>query len=906
MKKNNKAKQTIIRTREGSKLTNKKSHKKSDNLIKFDKKKALMMGLVSVFAIVFVSVGTYAIWNAGDGLITDKSSISTGQIKMSYTEINEVTMENALPMKDEEGKVIDDYFDFQVLTYMKTNENDNTERRLSYDITVEPLDIENPLRDKDIKVYLTRIDNGVETEVEAPTTIDKLVDKIVSTQEEVFSNNKGEVITSYRLRAWVDEEVDPARFTEKKYSYKFRVNINGEQYVHDYGNLMYIKRPDKSGANVPKLTSNMIPVYYDTETNVWRKADANNVKSNWYNYDKKKWANAVTVSNFGSYKAVTSKTDLAVSIDSEVSDYTMNTETHGMYTHFRIRTTTDNGPYYSCCSTVFPDKKNGNFQMKNASYYNNANLSLKLYCISGEHRSSGSCSEYKNYVYYLYKTANGDYYFNKFQVYKYTLVPTYSPSKYKIAGSYSLDSTTGKFKLNSPITRTYSSSYVNYYMCTDRTSTTCDSIYKIKAVNGAKVTKVDQYVAEKSVGTTSSDNYKVGDEIPMDKISTMWTWIPRYKYTYFNTNTPEEINITFEKGTASTGTITCNNSVSGSGSVSESCSDSTNSGLKTGVSTYTHPAFNFGGTQLTGIWVGKFENSATLIPNEYLAVDSTILIKPDVPSLRYKAASNMFKDARMMEKANNPYSFPQNTSTTFNWNGNLTGDNNNLDTHMMKNSEWGAVAYLSHSKYGINKEVNINNSSLYYTGRSGGDVGGSTQINKTYSDQTSTNLYNQYGFYTYDGYLLNYNTNTKSKTRDMNKVASTTGNIYGVYDMSGGAHEYMMGNMVNSSNQFQPSSVQNWTTSTYPLAKYYDSYTYNTSSTTYTRGKLGDATKEMAPTGGSGHWYKDYAILPYSSNSWFYRGGAYSDSTSSGIFSIYSYYGYYNSNISSRTTLTIQ
>ena len=38
------------------------------------------------------------------------------------------------------------------------------------------------------------------------------------------------------------------------------------------------------------------------------------------------------------------------------------------------------------------------------------------------------------------------------------------------------------------------------------------------------------------------------------------------------------------------------------------------------------------------------------------------------------------------------------------------------DSHMMKNTEWGAIAYLSHSKYGINKEVNINiiTSFFYY------------------------------------------------------------------------------------------------------------------------------------------------------------------------------------------------
>ena len=36
-----------------------------------------------------------------------------------------------------------------------------------------------------------------------------------------------------------------------------------------------------------------------------------------------------------------------------------------------------------------------------------------------------------------------------------------------------------------------------------------------------------------------------------------------------------------------------------------------------------------------------------------------------------------------------------------------------MDSHMMKNTEWGAVAYLSLSNYGINGEVRINNSSTF-------------------------------------------------------------------------------------------------------------------------------------------------------------------------------------------------
>ena len=100
--------------------------------------------------------------------------------------------------------------------------------------------------------------------------------------------------------------------------------------------------------------------------------------------------------------------------------------------------------------------------------------------------------------------------------------------------------------------------------------------------------------------------------------------------------------------------------------------------------------------------------------------------------------------------------------------------------------------------------------------------------------------------------------------------------------MSGGAYEYVMGNMVNSSGEFYPSGAGTFS----PDAKYYDAYTYNTSDTTHGRGKLGDATKETLKTFGSttGGWYSDYAIFPSSSSSWFGRGGSASAGAYAGIF----------------------
>lgn len=86
----------------------------------------------------------------------------------------------------------------------------------------------------------------------------------------------------------------------------------------------------------------------------------------------------------------------------------------------------------------------------------------------------------------------------------------------------------------------------------------------------------------------------------------------------------------------------------------------------------------------------------------------------------------------------------------------------------MKNSEWGAVAYLTQSAYGRNgNEIAINQCSNYYTGAGPG------KDNNTYAYNKNT-FENDYAWNTEQG-----------------KLASTTGNIYGIYDMAGGAWEYV-------------------------------------------------------------------------------------------------------------------
>ena len=315
-----------------------------------------------------------------------------------------------------------------------------------------------------------------------------------------------------------------------------------------------------------------------------------------------------------------------------------------------------------------------------------------------------------------------------------------------------------------------------------------------------------------------------GVTVSEDDILAYYVWIPRYKYKIWttegsSTGNEQKINIIFE-------------------------GKNTPKSVATQAGEYhTHPAFTFGTTELDGIWVGKFETGGTA---------TAPLIKPDIRSLRNQKVSEEFTTAQIFG-----------TSTY--------GMTSNVDAHMMKNSEWGAVAYLSHSRYGANREKYINNSSGIYTGRRGGNVGRSTAINTVYTSQTSTSQYNTYGFYTWDGYLLEYNTNTKSTTRDLNKVASTTGNITGVYDMSGGAYEYVMGYYSPAGSTWGATSSGDYAGfSSQPNSKYYDDYTATNSLTACNGGICyGHGLSEVRG------WYGDYAYFVDASDPWFLRGGGY-------------------------------
>ena len=179
---------------------------------------------------------------------------------------------------------------------------------------------------------------------------------------------------------------------------------------------------------------------------------------------------------------------------------------------------------------------------------------------------------------------------------------------------------------------------------------------------------------------------------------------------------------------------------------------------------------------------------------------------------------------------------------------------------MMKNDEWGAVAYLSKSKYGKqNEEVWINNSSSYITGSAGNSASAETDVGTT-TDYTSVQGVKE----------------------------STTGTVYGVYDMSGRAWEYVAA-YVNSENSYLTwgSALVNGESKTknvYNVGSS-DSYenNYNANS-----GKYGDAVYEISENGDGNNgssWYGDFSYFPYKYAPFFYRGGYYSRGSRERAFS---------------------
>lgn len=313
--------------------------------------------------------------------------------------------------------------------------------------------------------------------------------------------------------------------------------------------------------------------------------------------------------------------------------------------------------------------------------------------------------------------------------------------------------------------------------------------------------------------STKRATYKsaaVGTPIPIEDINTFMVWVPRYSYTLGNTY-----------GYQIEGASTPSQATPGAFDIKFVGKSTTEmgSGQYTGDTPenyFTPSSFCWGDTcddeatrkdstnkELSGIWVGKFELTGTIenvstIPNEKPLTRNNNAISKGVMAKFFTGIQNEMNGTNGLTK----YGF-----------------SGNYDTHMIKNTEWGAFTYLSQSKYGkygnkkyngLEKEVTVNNCYIRTSSITG--IGGDTVSAGPSTETCTTNTYET----------------------EKGQAASTTGNIYGIYDTSGGSLEFVMGNYNNYSggstsyNSGFSGPNKDGTTTTgepFPSKRYYNLYT---------------------------------------------------------------------------------
>ena len=248
-----------------------------------------------------------------------------------------------------------------------------------------------------------------------------------------------------------------------------------------------------------------------------------------------------------------------------------------------------------------------------------------------------------------------------------------------------------------------------------------------------------------------------------------------------------------------------------------------NIGLNATTKYIIHPAFTTLDTDennVDGIWIAKYEMSmektsdggTTWVDNPLtLESDSDILInndstkrmvsKPGVTSWTNITVKNIFTNCFYMDRT--------------------------VDSHMTKNTEWGAAAYLSVSNYGkgSTNEPEQNASSNYITG---------CGLDGTISTG----------------------------------AASTTGNMYGIFDMAGGSYEYVAGYLNDTCAQVNGDVyadieslvlAENRYKDVYEIRTFDDGSTSNAYADVYIENKLkvGDALWEISSNTAEPAWFED-------------------------------------------------
>lgn len=729
-------------------------------------KRHIILTLAIFFVVVSLSGTTYSLFVNVD--TTDNFNYNTGTLDLQITEDKQISINNAFPTIDSEG--------MNSKSYNLTIKNTGT---LIYLF--------------DLKMLSTTNENTIDTKY-IKVMVDENIPKTLYALGNVIASNvilyPGEEKT-FEIRVWLDYNT-PNEELGKTFAAK--ITTTGESL---YRTL------DTSNANYPDLKENMIPIYFEENTNTVKKADISNMIENnkWYDYGSKEWANIVYIKDSKrKIYDITGKHDITIE---KVNTNNRNIIIEEKYLDLGVK---------------FTDNKISNIirikfdSLKEEKIYIISNDTLSYYYdtkkeqfnlkVNGVTASSSKYKVEENKWYiigYTYDGSKVNFYVNGMKVSSNSLISNlYSKSSFKLGTDSKFDKisqiTIGDVYVYNDILKE-SEIEENY-------KTSINIIYDslVAGYNEFQPMTLNEYYVSSPSGTTINNN----------DIKSMYVWIPRFKYQLFNiegniekdtTDTYKKgINISFENNLSKSGVIFCKNS--------ECFSDNlmiTKITDKDNGKYYTHPAFTKKDGEIKGFWVSKYEYS-----------DKDI--KAGNEALTNMSLSEFYNKIKKIDT--------------------------NINYHMITNLEWGAVAYLAHSEYGICGKFECTN----------------IIANKT----------NILG----------------NETKD-----TTTNNIYGVFDMAGSNAEFVM---ANYADEFGNLSLNN--------SNFQDIAISNDDYDLYLKDKfiLGDATLEI--TNQTSAWNNGISEFINDTNNWLVRGGVQVEENGS-IFSYRATTDTPNEYISTRITI---
>ena len=197
------------------------------------KNKSKLPVLTMLLVALLVLVGTsYAYFDYS--FIGKDNTISTTDVSIKLLESNKeiVTLENQLPMSDEQGinqVGTGNVFDFAVET------KSSSDMKLGYKLNIEKLKADTgytSLTDDQIKIYLTDTNDN---KILGPLKISQLENYNLYEDVNIHSKTNNTQVDKYRIRVWIDQDVQIKDWDENtKQQYKFKIGVGSTENEGSY------------------------------------------------------------------------------------------------------------------------------------------------------------------------------------------------------------------------------------------------------------------------------------------------------------------------------------------------------------------------------------------------------------------------------------------------------------------------------------------------------------------------------------------------------------------------------------------------------------------------------------------------------------------------------------------------